>query len=67
MFLVLSDPDPLVRAKDPRIRIRTKMSRIRNTGWNYVGTLPAICGLCVVSPFDFDHLNLIYPTGVQFL
>ncbi len=26
------DPDPLVRGTDPRIRIRTKMLRIRNTG-----------------------------------
>jgi hypothetical protein len=26
------DPDPLVRGKDPRILIRTKMSRINNTG-----------------------------------
>jgi hypothetical protein len=25
------DPDPLVRGEDPRIRIRTKMSRIPNT------------------------------------
>jgi hypothetical protein len=30
-----ADPDPLFRGKDPRIRIRirTKMSRIPNTGW----------------------------------
>ncbi len=28
------DPDPLVRGTDPRIRIRTKMSRIPNTGGN---------------------------------
>jgi hypothetical protein len=28
------DPDPLVRGTDPRIRIRTKMSRILNTGLN---------------------------------
>jgi hypothetical protein len=30
------EPDPLVRGTDPgiRIRIRTKMSRIPNTGWN---------------------------------
>jgi hypothetical protein len=26
-------PDPLVRGTDPRIRIRTKMSRIRNNGF----------------------------------
>ncbi len=26
------DPDPLVRGMDPRIRIRPKMSWIRNTG-----------------------------------
>jgi hypothetical protein len=25
------DPDPLVRGTDPQIRIRTKLSRIRNT------------------------------------
>ncbi len=33
MFLGLHDPhpDPWVRVTDPRIRIRTKMSRIRNT------------------------------------
>ncbi len=29
-----SDPDPLVRDTDPRIRIRTKMSWILNTGLN---------------------------------
>jgi hypothetical protein len=28
------DPDPLVRGVDPRIRIHTKMSWIRNTGVN---------------------------------
>ncbi len=27
------DPDPLFRGRDPRIRIHTKMSRIRNTGF----------------------------------
>jgi hypothetical protein len=27
----VGDPDPLVRGTDPRIRIRTKMSRIPNT------------------------------------
>ncbi len=26
------DPDPLARSTDPRIRISTKMSRMRNTG-----------------------------------
>jgi len=33
MFLGLLDPDPdlLVRGTDPRIRIRTKLSQIRNT------------------------------------
>jgi hypothetical protein len=29
------DPDPLVRGTDPGIRIRTKMSRIPNTGEEY--------------------------------
>jgi hypothetical protein len=34
-YTVSIDPDPLVRVMDPRIRIRihTKMSWIRNTGW----------------------------------
>ncbi len=40
MFLSLSNPHPekLVRGTDPRIwiRIRTKMSRIRNTGYNHI-------------------------------
>jgi hypothetical protein len=30
------DPDALVRGTDPRIRIRTKMSRIRNTAYQYL-------------------------------
>jgi hypothetical protein len=30
-LLTEPDPDPLVRDADPKIRIRTKMSRIRNT------------------------------------
>ncbi len=29
-----SDPDPLVRGMDPRIRIHTKMSWIRNAAFN---------------------------------
>jgi hypothetical protein len=29
----LPDPDPLVKCTDPRIRIRTKMSRIHNTAY----------------------------------
>jgi hypothetical protein len=28
----IQDPDPLVRGMDPRIRIHTKMSWIRNSG-----------------------------------
>jgi hypothetical protein len=28
------NPDPLARGTDPQIRIRTKMSRIRNTALN---------------------------------
>jgi hypothetical protein len=28
-----SEPNPLVRGTDPRVRIHTKMSRIRNTGF----------------------------------
>jgi hypothetical protein len=28
------NPDPLCKGTDPRIRIRTKMSRIRNTASN---------------------------------
>jgi hypothetical protein len=31
------DLDPLVRGTDPQIQIRTKMSRIPNTGSVYVG------------------------------
>ncbi len=31
-----SDSDPLVRGTDPRIRIRTKKSRIHNTVYNYL-------------------------------
>ncbi len=38
------DPDPLVRGTDMRIRIRTKMSRIRNTVRN--SSVPR----CVVDP-----------------
>ncbi len=36
------DSEPLIRDTDPRIRIRTNMSRIRNIGFgrkNYVGPL----------------------------
>ncbi len=29
------EPDPLVRGTNPRIRIRTKMSQIQNTAFNY--------------------------------
>jgi hypothetical protein len=32
----IQDPDPSVRDMDPRIRIHTKMSWIRNTVYNYV-------------------------------
>jgi hypothetical protein len=32
-----SDPNPLVRGMDPRIRIHTRMSWIWNTGWNFKG------------------------------
>ncbi len=31
-----SDPDPLVRRTDPRIRIRANMSRIHNSAYNYL-------------------------------
>jgi hypothetical protein len=42
------DPDPLVRGTDPRIRIRTKMSRIPNTG--YRGTLfNRICSAAIAT------------------
>jgi hypothetical protein len=40
------DPDPLVRGMDPRIRIHSKMSWIRNTG----------CGL-VASVADSDSVG----------
>ncbi len=32
-----ADPDPLIGGTDPRIRIPTKMSRIRNTVLRYQG------------------------------
>jgi hypothetical protein len=38
------DPDPSARDTDPRIQIRTKMSRIRNTDiMNYFDILRTIC------------------------
>jgi hypothetical protein len=36
MFLALPVPDPIVRGKDTRIRIRTKKSQIPNTGRNNI-------------------------------
>jgi hypothetical protein len=42
-----SDPNPLVRAKDPRIRIRTIRSRIRNTGLKVLN-LDFGCTLCLL-------------------
>ncbi len=33
------DPDPLVWGMDPRIRIHTKMSWIRNTDWYIIAHL----------------------------
>ncbi len=33
------DPDPLVRGMDPRVRIHTKMSWIRNTGLHFSAPL----------------------------
>jgi hypothetical protein len=41
--IAVADPGPLVKGTDPRIRIRTKMSRIRNTDRNH--------GLWVNLPF----------------
>ncbi len=43
MFLGLPDlhPDPIVRGTDPWIRIRTKMSRIPNTGSDTLIRSPA--------------------------
>jgi hypothetical protein len=35
MFLGLPNPDPLVRGMYSRIRIRTKLTWIRNTGFIY--------------------------------
>jgi hypothetical protein len=42
MFLGLLDPnpDPLFRGMDPRIRIHTKMSWIRNTAYEFVYPTP---------------------------
>ncbi len=40
------NPDPLVRGTGPRILIRTKMSRIPNTGWmfDFIRDLPIWAG-----------------------
>jgi hypothetical protein len=48
VFLGLPDPHPdlLVRGTDPRIRIRTKMSRIPNTGSDHVCVCVCVC-VCV--------------------
>ncbi len=57
MFLGLPDPnmDPLFRGTDPRIRIRirTKMSRIRNTVNNFIHSLFNLIYL-------LSNINLIY-------
>jgi hypothetical protein len=42
------NPDPFVRGTDPRIRIRTKMSRIPNTGCNVDVILVFPMWLCMV-------------------
>ncbi len=48
------DPDPLVRGMDPRIRIHTKMSWIRNTGryGTYIdeGVVGSGLGLFLIGP-----------------
>jgi hypothetical protein len=40
------DPDPLLRGTDPRIRIRTEMSRNPNTGFSSLCSRPCIRPIC---------------------
>ncbi len=55
------DPDPLVRGTNPRIRIRTKMSRIPNTvrylvkGWAM--SLSHFLEICMHSSVDRLHIE----------
>jgi hypothetical protein len=58
------DPDPVVRGMDPRIRIRTKMSWIRNTVKNSdlpVGEYPLPKLDVLVVPRSFSGLGLASP------
>ena len=56
-----SNPDPLARGTDPRIRtrIRTKMSRILYTGLLYIFvTILAVFGRCLVSLYHWKMVLL---------
>jgi hypothetical protein len=53
------DPDPLVRGTYPRIRIRTKMSRIPNTG-----LFRELCYLCTELIHLFSVAGLLSGAGV---
>ena len=45
------DPDPLIRGMDPRIRIHTKMSWIRNTVWQVTQLNPSKAFCLAISGF----------------
>jgi alkyl hydroperoxide reductase subunit AhpC len=72
-----SGPDPLVRGLDPRLRIHTKMSWIRNTDKNHIQSDPmeryrrynlltVIHDYCFIYLFNnmFRGLFIIDPSGV---
>jgi hypothetical protein len=52
------DPDPLFKGTDPRIRIRTKMSRIRNTDRKTVAVDLDRVGSGTFCPSDVTLLTL---------
>jgi len=68
------DPDPLVRGMDPRIRIHTKMSWIRNTGsgsvraenWRLCTVLYASpCKICLPLVASRIQILRFYLSGCQ--
>jgi hypothetical protein len=54
------DPDPLVTGTDPRIRIRTKMSRIPNTEKTLcIGSLGDIQNAVIMSlSLSYQNMNV---------